>query len=103
VSAEELERIEAQVNAVIRQNSDTTTRLMATDQAIAAGAEALLGTALSATRVACASFAAMPAVMEECASLQETASSLKDRLKDKMSRKKLAYRAYTRQTGKLGS
>src|SRR5436190_4332247 len=43
VSAEELEKIEAQVNAVIRQNSDTTTRLMATDQAIAAGAEALFG------------------------------------------------------------
>jgi alanyl-tRNA synthetase len=43
VSPEELERIEAQVNAVIRQNSDTTTRLMATDQAIAAGAEALFG------------------------------------------------------------
>ncbi|HEX4634540.1 MAG TPA: alanine--tRNA ligase [Rhizomicrobium sp.] len=42
-TAEELERIEAQVNAVIRQNSDTTTRLMATDQAIAAGAEALFG------------------------------------------------------------
>ncbi len=43
VSAEELEKIEAQVNAVVRQNSDTTTRLMATDQAIAAGAEALFG------------------------------------------------------------
>jgi alanyl-tRNA synthetase len=43
VSAEELEKIESQVNAVIRQNSDTTTRLMATDQAIAAGAEALFG------------------------------------------------------------
>jgi alanyl-tRNA synthetase len=43
VSAEELERIEAQVNQVIRQNSDTTTRLMATDQAVAAGAEALFG------------------------------------------------------------
>jgi alanyl-tRNA synthetase len=43
VTAEELEKIEAQVNAVIRQNSDTTTRLMATDQAIAAGAEALFG------------------------------------------------------------
>ena len=71
------------------------------DQGDYAGAEAVLGSALSATRVACASFAAMPAVMEECASLQETASSLKDRLKDKMSRKKLAYGAYTRQTGKL--
>src|SRR6266404_2382177 len=43
VTPEELGRIEAQVNAVIRQNSDTTTRLMATDQAIAAGAEALFG------------------------------------------------------------
>jgi len=40
---EELARVEAQVNAVIRQNSDTTTRLMATDQAISAGAEALFG------------------------------------------------------------
>jgi alanyl-tRNA synthetase len=39
----ELEKVEAQVNDVIRQNSDTTTRLMATDQAIAAGAEALFG------------------------------------------------------------
>jgi alanyl-tRNA synthetase len=43
VSPGELEKIEAQVNAVIRQNSDTTTRLMATDQAIKAGAEALFG------------------------------------------------------------
>jgi alanyl-tRNA synthetase len=43
VSPEELEKIEAQVNAIIRQNSDTTTRLMATDQAIKAGAEALFG------------------------------------------------------------
>ncbi len=43
VSPEELEKIEAQVNAVIRQNSETTTRLMATDQAIKAGAEALFG------------------------------------------------------------
>ncbi|HKY17354.1 MAG TPA: alanine--tRNA ligase [Rhizomicrobium sp.] len=43
VSAEELEKIEAQVNAVVRQNSDTSTRLLPTDQAIAAGAEALFG------------------------------------------------------------
>ncbi|HEY4273965.1 MAG TPA: alanine--tRNA ligase [Rhizomicrobium sp.] len=43
VTAQELERIEAQVNEVVRQNSDTSTRLMATDQAIAAGAEALFG------------------------------------------------------------
>ena len=43
VTAEELARIEAQVNEVIRQNSDTSTRLMPTDQAVAAGAEALFG------------------------------------------------------------
>src|SRR3954454_14976982 len=43
VTADELERIEAQVNEVIRQNSDTATRLMPTDQAVAAGAEALFG------------------------------------------------------------
>jgi alanyl-tRNA synthetase len=43
VSAEELERIELMVNAVIRQNSDALTRIMPTDQAVAAGAEALFG------------------------------------------------------------
>jgi len=43
VTLEELERIEDQVNAVIRQNSDVSTRLMATDDAIKAGAEALFG------------------------------------------------------------
>ncbi|HSC61240.1 MAG TPA: DHHA1 domain-containing protein, partial [Rhizomicrobium sp.] len=40
---DELDRIENQVNAVVRQNSDVSTRLMPTDQAIAAGAEALFG------------------------------------------------------------
>jgi alanyl-tRNA synthetase len=40
---EELETVEAQVNAVIRQNSDVATRLMPTDKAIEAGAEALFG------------------------------------------------------------
>ncbi|HEY4942237.1 MAG TPA: alanine--tRNA ligase [Rhizomicrobium sp.] len=43
VTAEELERIEQMVNDVIRQNSDVSTRLMATDQAVAEGAEALFG------------------------------------------------------------
>jgi alanyl-tRNA synthetase len=43
VSADELERIEQMVNAVIRQNSDALTRVMPTDQAVAAGAEALFG------------------------------------------------------------
>jgi Ca-activated chloride channel homolog len=65
-----------------------------------AGAQDVLVDAVSATRVACASFASMPAVMEELAALQETTGSLTDRLKDKMSRKKLAYGAYSRRTGK---
>jgi alanyl-tRNA synthetase len=43
VTPDELERIESMVNAVIRQNSDVSTRLMATDDAIKAGAEALFG------------------------------------------------------------
>jgi alanyl-tRNA synthetase len=43
VTADELERIENLVNAVIRQNGDVATRLMPTDQAIKAGAEALFG------------------------------------------------------------
>ena len=43
VTPEELLRIETDVNAIIRQNSDTSTRLMPTADAIAAGAEALFG------------------------------------------------------------
>ena len=67
------------------------------------GAQVILGSAVSDTLEACAAFASMPAVMEEMASLQETASSLRDRLKDKLSRKKLAYASYSRRTGKLSS
>ncbi|HEY3777159.1 MAG TPA: alanine--tRNA ligase [Rhizomicrobium sp.] len=43
VSAGELARIENDVNAVIRQNTDVSTRLMPTADAIAAGAAALFG------------------------------------------------------------
>ncbi|HTT99019.1 MAG TPA: alanine--tRNA ligase [Rhizomicrobium sp.] len=43
VTMDELERIENMVNTIIRQNSDVSTRLMATDDAIKAGAEALFG------------------------------------------------------------
>ncbi|HEX3430063.1 MAG TPA: alanine--tRNA ligase [Rhizomicrobium sp.] len=43
LSPDELERVENEVNAVIRQNSDVATRLMPTADAIAAGAEALFG------------------------------------------------------------
>ena len=65
-----------------------------------AAAEMLIGNAISATKGLGASFASAPGMMEEMASLQDTAMSLKDRLKDKMSRKKLAYAAYSRRTGK---
>ena len=95
VNDEVIKAVQFLMNA--RARNEAMKRMDAGDYA---GAEAVLGTALSSTREACASFAAMPAVMEECASLQDTASSLKDRLKDKMSRKRLAYAAYTRQTGK---
>ncbi|HEY0300233.1 MAG TPA: alanine--tRNA ligase, partial [Rhizomicrobium sp.] len=43
VTPDELERIERMVNDVIRQNTDTLTRLMPTDQAVAEGAAALFG------------------------------------------------------------
>ena len=43
LSEEELDIIVKQVNAVVRQNSDVSTRLMPTDDAIKAGAEALFG------------------------------------------------------------
>ncbi|HXC54788.1 MAG TPA: alanine--tRNA ligase [Rhizomicrobium sp.] len=43
VTPGELDRVEQMVNDVIRQNSDVATRLMATDAAIEAGAEALFG------------------------------------------------------------
>ena len=65
-----------------------------------AGAEVIIGSAVAQTQALCASFPAASAVMEEMASLQDTATSLKDRLKDKMSRKKMAYAAYNRRTSK---
>ncbi len=43
VTPDELDRVENEVNAIVRQNSDVSTRLMPTDQAIEAGAEALFG------------------------------------------------------------
>jgi Ca-activated chloride channel family protein len=63
-----------------------------------AGAGVILGCALGATQSLPCS--AAPEVMEETAALAELRSSLTDRLKDKMSRKKLAYAAYSRRTGK---
>ncbi|GER03564.1 hypothetical protein JCM17846_12460 [Iodidimonas nitroreducens] len=43
VSAKELAAVEAEVNAVIRRNSDVSTRLMAYEAAVEAGAMALFG------------------------------------------------------------
>ena len=65
-----------------------------------AGAQHVLGASLHATQVACAPLASMTSVMEECASLQEAASSLSNRMKDKLSRKKLAYRAFNIRSSK---
>ena len=43
VSPEEIERVEDEVNAVVRQNTDVSTRLMPTEAAIGAGAVAMFG------------------------------------------------------------
>ena len=63
-----------------------------------AGAQYAIGMALSSTQDLAS--AGTPEVMAESASLAELRSSLADRLKDKLSRKKLAYGAYSRRTGK---
>ena len=63
-----------------------------------AGAQVVIGDALWATQSL--DTANAPEVMEESASLEELRSSLFDRLKDKMSRKKMAYAAYSRRSGK---
>jgi len=63
-----------------------------------AGAQVVLGSALGATQAL--ECAGAPEVMEETAALAELRSSLTDRLKDRMSRKKLAYAAHHRRTGK---
>lgn len=62
------------------------------------GAQAVLASAWGSTQaLPCAS---APEVREETAALEELRSSLTDRLKDRMSRKKLAYAAHHRRTGK---
>ena len=65
-----------------------------------AGAQQIIGSSLSATRVACAPFAQSESVAAECASLEDVKHSLKDRVNDKLNRKKLAYAAYSRRSGK---
>lgn len=70
------------------------------DMADYAGAQVVLRGALSQTRDLSAMMPGEPQMVEEIASLEETSSGLMDRLKDKMSRKKLAYAAYSRRSGK---
>jgi Ca-activated chloride channel family protein len=65
-----------------------------------AGASVVIGQSIAATQVACAPFASVEAVEEECASLEEVAKFLDNRNQDGMSRKKLAYAAYSRRTRK---
>jgi len=66
-------------------------------------AGAVVRGALYATQVAFEPFEGlpeMPSIVQERASLEEAVSSLKDRFQDKLSRKKLAYAAYSRRSGK---
>ena len=65
-----------------------------------AGAQHVLGESLRQTQVACAPMMSSADVMEECAALSSSQKSLMDRLQDRMSRKKLAYQAYSRRTGR---
>jgi len=63
------------------------------------GAQVIIGSALSQTQALSANLAPAAAMVQEMASLKDAATSLTDRLKDKMSRKKLAYAAHHRRTG----
>lgn len=65
-----------------------------------AAAESVIGSALGQTQALSASMPFAPAMAAEMASLTDAATSLKDRLHDKLSRKKLAYAAYSRRRGK---
>ena len=65
-----------------------------------AAAISTLGRSLKMTEAACSAFMNESAVLDECASLEEVQMSLMDRVKDKMSRKKLAYAAYSRRSSR---
>ena len=59
-----------------------------------------LARSIKLTEAACAAFINEADVLDECAALEEVQMSLKDRVKDKMSRKKLAYAAYSRRSSR---
>ena len=65
------------------------------------GAQHILVESLHRTQAACAPVMSSADVREECESLSATEKSLTDRLQDRMSRKRLAYQAYSRRTSKL--
>lgn len=93
VNYEVIKAVQFLMNA--RARNEAMKRLDAGDYS---GAQYAIGRALSATQaMGCA---AAPEVMEECAALEETSKSLTDRLKDRMSRKKMAYASYSRRSGK---
>ena len=64
------------------------------------GARHILDESLRQTQVACAPVMSSADVMEECAALTSSHKSLMDRFQDRMSRKKLAYQAYSRRSSK---
>jgi Ca-activated chloride channel family protein len=63
-------------------------------------AEDLIAGSLRQTMTACAPMMSTPSVMQEAAALEDALESLKDRAKDKLNRKKLAYAAYRHRSGK---
>jgi Ca-activated chloride channel family protein len=65
-----------------------------------AGARNVIYGTMNDTRAALAAVGSAPSVLQELASLEEAALSLTDRVKDRLNRKKLAYNAYSRRTGK---
>ena len=64
------------------------------------GAQHILVESLHRTQEACAPVMSSADVREECQSLSATQKSLMDRLQDRMSRKRLAYQAYSRRTSR---
>jgi Ca-activated chloride channel homolog len=91
VNDEVIKAVQFLMNA--RARNEAMQRL---DQGDYSGAEAVLGRALSQTRAACAEFVGAAAVTQELDSLEATSNEIKDRVNAKMSRKRLAYAAYSR-------
>ena len=72
------------------------------DQGDFGSARAVVAQSLHATRQSCDALFQRADVAEECASLESLEASLVDRSQDKMNRKRLAYQAMGRSTGRTG-